>query len=416
MNKLHLGCGPVILDGWINIDLDSPAADLRHDLTKPLPFEDSTASHVFAEHLIEHIGHAQAQALLAECWRVLEPGGTIRITTPDLNWLATVYLSSLTHLWGDLWQPASPCAMLNEGMREWGHQFLYDSPELHALLSNAGFSRITEHAWRESDDPELAGLESRVYHRELIVEARKLPQAGAETIRYSQRRYLADREMIDHLLVEQGVGLQARDALLRSNHFENKRLRVSIGELESENRRLLQGVRDSEGREAMIVAEAAKLREVIVDREAVIADMKQQFSLQEERVGASELVAQQSSEWARTLQEEIERRGQRIAFLEGMVDDLTTHIGGIESESASRAAAVAALVVEVDVLKSSLGELERRSSEIDARCVEQAAVIEALTDDVRAKAETIEEQGRILSSLQSGFVGRWALRRYPTSK
>jgi predicted SAM-dependent methyltransferase len=61
--------------------------------------------------------------------------------------------------------------MLNEGMRSWGHQFLYDRAELIDVLAEAGFSVVREVAWRESTIPELRGREQRPFHREIIVEA-----------------------------------------------------------------------------------------------------------------------------------------------------------------------------------------------------------------------------------------------------
>jgi predicted SAM-dependent methyltransferase len=167
MDKLHLGCGDIVLDGWVNLDIDSPVADVLHDLTKPLPFADASVRYVFAEHMIEHIEYAEAESLLHECRRVLAPGGAVRMTTPDLAWLATTYLSTITNQWGDLWQPRSPCALLNEGMRSWGHRYLYDRADLRAIFRRCGFNDIVYREWRSSEDPNLAGLESRPYNHEI---------------------------------------------------------------------------------------------------------------------------------------------------------------------------------------------------------------------------------------------------------
>jgi hypothetical protein len=30
--KIHIGCGSVILDGWLNTDLDAPAAQQKVDI------------------------------------------------------------------------------------------------------------------------------------------------------------------------------------------------------------------------------------------------------------------------------------------------------------------------------------------------------------------------------------------------
>ncbi|WP_085647542.1 MULTISPECIES: methyltransferase domain-containing protein [unclassified Pseudomonas] len=171
--KLHLGCGSVTFPGWINIDLDSPTADRLLDLTEPLPFADSSVSHIFNEHFIEHVTREQAVAFLKECFRVLTPGGAIRITTPNLRFLTHSYFSDSKNEWGDLWQPNSRCQMMNEGMRSWGHQFVYDAEEMTRAIGEAGFKSIVFQSYRKSADEVFSGLESRPFHNELIVEARK---------------------------------------------------------------------------------------------------------------------------------------------------------------------------------------------------------------------------------------------------
>lgn len=171
--KLHLGCGLINIPGWINIDLDSSAADQCLDLTRPLPFEDSSVTHIFSEHFIEHITREQGVAFLKECHRVLTPEGAIRISTPSLRFLAHCYFSGSKNEWEDLWKPSTECQMMNEGMRAWGHQFVYDAEELTRVMSEAGFRNIAFQMYRQSTDDIFAGLESRPFHNELIVEARK---------------------------------------------------------------------------------------------------------------------------------------------------------------------------------------------------------------------------------------------------
>jgi predicted SAM-dependent methyltransferase len=170
--KIHLGCGRNYLKGWLNVDLDSPVADSRADLRNPLPFADESVDFIFNEHFLEHITREEGIVFLKECRRVLKPGGVFRVSTPDLKWLVFQYGSGRIDEWSDVdWLPATPCRMLNEGMRLWGHQFVYDLPELLAALSEAGFLNISQVGYRESSRVELIGLECRPWHRELILEA-----------------------------------------------------------------------------------------------------------------------------------------------------------------------------------------------------------------------------------------------------
>jgi len=172
-NKLHLGCGPYALDGWINIDVQ-PFDNVRpHDLTKPLPFANCTCSRIYSEHFIEHLTREQAQKFLNECYRVLELNGVIRISTPNLGVLLQDYCDWNTDRWSPVWEPETPCRMINEGMRNWGHQFIYDDAELKQALSQAGFKLIRRCAHHCSEHDDLTNLEVRPDHLYLIMESIK---------------------------------------------------------------------------------------------------------------------------------------------------------------------------------------------------------------------------------------------------
>jgi predicted SAM-dependent methyltransferase len=172
LKKLHLGSGGVNIPGWVNIDLDSPSSDMLLDLTKPLPFDTSSVTHIFNEHFIEHITRSEAVNLLIECKRVLTTNGVIRISTPNLRFLIASYISNDTEQWGDLWHPTSSCSLMNEGMRLWGHQFVYDADELVKILLEAGFGDISFQEYKKSKNEVLRGLETRPFHNDLIIEAR----------------------------------------------------------------------------------------------------------------------------------------------------------------------------------------------------------------------------------------------------
>jgi predicted SAM-dependent methyltransferase len=96
----------------------------------------------------------------------------LRLSTPDLRFWAAAYLEArpIRHDHAG-WFPDTPCEMLNEQMRLWGHQFLYDEAELTDLLRACGFTRIERVEHGESREPELRGLESRPPCGDLILEA-----------------------------------------------------------------------------------------------------------------------------------------------------------------------------------------------------------------------------------------------------
>jgi predicted SAM-dependent methyltransferase len=170
--RLHLGCGNHLLAGWANLDFGVADGVIRCDLTQPLPVDPESIDAIFTEHFIEHITRAEAQRLLADCHRVLKRGGVMRISTPNLEALVEQYRLRRTTEWSDVgWAPDSPCALLNEGLRSWGHQYVYDADELGAMLAAAGFSSIARVGWHESGHAALRSLETRPFHNDLILEA-----------------------------------------------------------------------------------------------------------------------------------------------------------------------------------------------------------------------------------------------------
>jgi SAM-dependent methyltransferase len=65
------------------------------NLARGIPYPDRTFDVVYHSHLLEHIDREQAPAFVAECFRVLKPGGAIRIVVPDLELLGRAYVKSL---------------------------------------------------------------------------------------------------------------------------------------------------------------------------------------------------------------------------------------------------------------------------------------------------------------------------------
>lgn len=170
--RVHLGCGRNLLDGWANLDMDGPGGVVRFDLNRPLPFPSGSVDHVFSEHFIEHVRLEQATALLTECARILRPGGVLRVSTPDLVRLVDEYRAGRTDEWTDMgWTPETPCDLLNEGMRLWGHLYVFDESRPRAALRDSRFRDIVRVARHESSHEALRGLECRPDHGDLILEA-----------------------------------------------------------------------------------------------------------------------------------------------------------------------------------------------------------------------------------------------------
>jgi predicted SAM-dependent methyltransferase len=136
MVRLHLGSGSVLKDGWQN--LDAMYGDMLPGCLKR--YADNSVDEIFSEHFIEHLTFEDALATLKECRRILKPGAAVRISCPDLRKLIGYYLEGNIRAYAEGWLPVSPCAMVNEGMRLWGHTYVYDGPEMLRLAALAGFS------------------------------------------------------------------------------------------------------------------------------------------------------------------------------------------------------------------------------------------------------------------------------------
>lgn len=99
MKYLNLGCGNCYHQDWINIDLHSNDPQvLSHDLRKGIPLPEGSCDAVYHSNIIEHFRREDAFTFMKECFRVLKPGGILRVSTPDLEQICRIYLETLTSL------------------------------------------------------------------------------------------------------------------------------------------------------------------------------------------------------------------------------------------------------------------------------------------------------------------------------
>jgi predicted SAM-dependent methyltransferase len=170
VRKLNLGCGYHRLPGWLNCDFDPMREAILLDAASRFPFLDDTFDFIYSEHMIEHLPYAGGRTMLAECHRVLRPGGVLRIATPDVRFLFRLYRGDRGALEADYiaWSgvhylgddaPHTALGVLNNYMRDWGHTFLYDPDALRRSLEAAGFVAIAAKEVGESDEPALRDLE-----------------------------------------------------------------------------------------------------------------------------------------------------------------------------------------------------------------------------------------------------------------
>ncbi|HEY0155862.1 MAG TPA: hypothetical protein VGF28_01070 [Thermoanaerobaculia bacterium] len=198
--QLHVGSGPVILPGWVNVDnMPYPGIDLLWGLERGIPFRG--LRYIFAEHLIEHLTYADASAFLRRCRDALRDDGVLRVTTPNLDWVWRI--AYRPNDWTSPDEALRDCFVVNRAFHGWGHHFLYNENVLTATLHNAGFADVRYVQYGESSDPLLAGLE----HHERYADDPSLPHVLC--VEATGRRATAAR---DH---DEIISEYERDAAVR---------------------------------------------------------------------------------------------------------------------------------------------------------------------------------------------------------
>ncbi|MBL7911110.1 MAG: methyltransferase domain-containing protein [Bacteroidia bacterium] len=93
---INLGCGAKFNERWVNVDFTSTGKDvIAHNLTQGIPFKDNAFKVAYHSHVLEHFTKDGAEKFIAECYRILQSGGILRIAIPDLEAIARNYIKYL---------------------------------------------------------------------------------------------------------------------------------------------------------------------------------------------------------------------------------------------------------------------------------------------------------------------------------
>lgn len=96
MRLLNVGCGGALHPDWTNLDTAPVSPEvIAHDLRLRFPFANGTFDAVYGSHVLEHFEQDAAEKLLQDCFRIMRPGGIIRVVVPDLEAIIRLYVAAL---------------------------------------------------------------------------------------------------------------------------------------------------------------------------------------------------------------------------------------------------------------------------------------------------------------------------------
>ncbi len=177
--KLHLGCGPRFIPGFVHVDLlTAPHVDIVGPVEK-LPMADGSVSLIYASHVLEHFGRYEYKPVLAEWFRVLKPDGVLRLAVPDFAACAAIYYEAglkdgLTGLVG----------LIVGGQRDDHdfHKMIFDDELLRRDLYSLGFREVRAWDWRATEHAAVDDY-SQAYIPHLAKETGRLMSLNLEAVK-----------------------------------------------------------------------------------------------------------------------------------------------------------------------------------------------------------------------------------------
>lgn len=200
--KVNVGSGIAVAGGWINLDgslhallANAPRSVLSfvyrrthtvsriiseddyvatleqhrfifHNLEHGLPFERGVVDFIYCSHVLEHLALPDAEKLVAEMFRVLKPGGMVRLCVPDLARAVALYQQGAKREALEYFFTDGRSGSYDQ------HRYMYDFDLLAQTLQAAGFADITQCEYQQGAVPDAELLDNRP-EQTLFVEALK---------------------------------------------------------------------------------------------------------------------------------------------------------------------------------------------------------------------------------------------------
>ena len=142
--KLHVGCGDVILPGWVNLDLENlPGIDIQDDIRELRKIQDGTCEIIYASHVLEHVGRDEFEDVLKVWNKKLKIGGILRLAVPDFEKAVQWYLK-----YGKILDVTGLVSGGQKTKYDY-HHMIFDRKFLSEVLEKCGFKDVHEWDWRK---------------------------------------------------------------------------------------------------------------------------------------------------------------------------------------------------------------------------------------------------------------------------
>ena len=144
--KLHVGCGNVILPGWINVDIDNiSGVDIQDDVRTLTKIKDDSYDIIYASHVLEHFGRKEFESILKVWNKKLKINGILRLAVPDFEKAIKWY--------NDTKKIEDIIGLISGGQKtEFDyHKMIYDRKFLTKVLKICGFDDVKEWEWRQTE-------------------------------------------------------------------------------------------------------------------------------------------------------------------------------------------------------------------------------------------------------------------------
>lgn len=135
---IHLGCGEINSPEFINVDARFFPHIHHVGEVQLLPFfKNDFADMLYTSHTLEHIPMKELNSTLSEWYRVLKPGGILRISVPDFDKIISIYNDNDKSI-KSIWMPL----LGGQEYKENSHYAVFNENYLTTLLLEIGFKDI----------------------------------------------------------------------------------------------------------------------------------------------------------------------------------------------------------------------------------------------------------------------------------